>query len=70
MGGWKPGPAPEKGSKRWKDDMAFKYCSERQLLDETQIVKLPTCEGVFLGFMAIRIIDGVGTDYFRVDYIR
>lgn len=60
---------PEKGTARWKDDMAFQYCNQKQLLKKTAIVKIPGCEGIEIGYMAILYYPGNGADYFRVDKI-
>jgi hypothetical protein len=64
-----PRPAPEHGSAQWKDDRAYEYCVDKRLLQETQVIQIPVCEGVKLGFMAIRYWPGSGTDCFRVDEI-
>ena len=62
-------PPPEKGTTRWKDDVAFQYCNQMGYLNKTMIVKIPDYEGEKIGYMAIRYSSGVGTDYFRVNDI-
>ena len=67
---WEAPPKPVIGSSRWKDDMAFSFAVEHNLLHKSQVIKLPTVKGYDLGFFVIRYISGSGTDYFRVDSLR
>lgn len=71
LNGYVPQPPPEKGSSRWKNEVAQSYATQAGwFIAENSIHRLPVVQGVALGYFAIRYVAGVGWDGFRVDEIK
>ncbi len=69
---WTPQPPPKHGSWEWKREVAVRWlikngelCSDRFV---SRLVKLPSIDGVDLGFMAIQR-DSAGINYIYAECI-
>jgi len=70
MGGYIPLPDPEKGSPRWKDDVAYRLVNEkygRNWPRKSCIIHIGEYEGHYIGYFSIQVRNGI--DYFRTENI-